>query len=153
MHFVEELFDHAQTQANDLVTDIEHPLLGHLRMVGPAFQMSDTRLEATTPSPLLGADTDDILASAGYGATDSRLGGRRYSRGSTEGGVGGLGQFRRRNAVPLLTGYHRRAPHGSNLHIHTRHLPGRPGPERADIQPIHRSPAGLRAVVLRRLPR
>jgi formyl-CoA transferase len=66
MYFVEELFDNPQTRANNLVTDIEHPLLGHLRMVGPAFQMSDTPLEANTPSPLLGADADDVLGYAGY---------------------------------------------------------------------------------------
>ncbi|MGH2609779.1 MAG: CoA transferase, partial [Tepidiformaceae bacterium] len=66
MHFVEELFDHPQTLANDLVREMEHPLLGSFRMVGPAFQMSDTRLEPVTPSPILGADTDDVLAGAGY---------------------------------------------------------------------------------------
>ena len=66
MHFVEELFGHAQTAANNLVTEIEHPLLGHMRMVGPAFQMSDTPLAPRTPSPMLGADTDDVLAGAGY---------------------------------------------------------------------------------------
>lgn len=66
MHFVEELFDHPQTLANDLVREMEHPLLGSFRMVGPAFQMSDTRLEPAGPSPILGADTDDVLAAAGY---------------------------------------------------------------------------------------
>ena len=66
MHFVEELFEHPQTEANGLVTEIDHPLLGRMRMVGPAFQMSETQLEAITPSPILGADTNDVLAQAGY---------------------------------------------------------------------------------------
>jgi crotonobetainyl-CoA:carnitine CoA-transferase CaiB-like acyl-CoA transferase len=75
MHFVEELFDHPQTQANDLVREMEHPLLGTFRMVGPAFQMSDTRLEASTPSPVLGADTDAVLGAAGY--SDAQIGSLR----------------------------------------------------------------------------
>jgi crotonobetainyl-CoA:carnitine CoA-transferase CaiB-like acyl-CoA transferase len=66
LYFVEELFDNPQTAANNLVTEMEHPLLGHLRMVGPAFQMSETPLAAQGPSPILGADTDAVLGSVGY---------------------------------------------------------------------------------------
>ncbi len=70
MHYIEELFDHPQTAANGLVADIEHPILGHLRMVGPPFQMSETPLAPQGPSPILGADSDDILAAAGYSASE-----------------------------------------------------------------------------------
>ncbi len=66
MYFLEELFDHPQVTENGLVVDVEHPLLGHMRMVGPSFQMSKSRLEPQGPSPVLGADTDELLAAAGY---------------------------------------------------------------------------------------
>jgi formyl-CoA transferase len=65
VYFVEELFEHEQTKANNLVVEMEHPLLGHYRMIGPAFQMSETRLEVHEASPVLGADNDDTLRRAG----------------------------------------------------------------------------------------
>ena len=65
LYFVEELFDHPQTLENELVTELDHELLGHLRMVGPPFQMSETPLAPQGPSPVLGANTDDVLASVG----------------------------------------------------------------------------------------
>jgi CoA:oxalate CoA-transferase len=66
VHFVEELFGHPVIASNGLEVEIEHPLLGKLRMVGPPFQMSGTPLAPQGPSPLLGADTDTVLAEAGY---------------------------------------------------------------------------------------
>ena len=65
LNFLEELFDHPQTEANGLTVDVEHAILGHMRMVGPAFQMSDTPLAAQGASPTLGAHTDEVLAEAG----------------------------------------------------------------------------------------
>jgi len=66
LYFVEELFDHPQTHANGLVCELEHPVLGRMRMVGPAFQMSESPLEPQGASPPLGGDTDAVLAEAGY---------------------------------------------------------------------------------------
>ena len=66
VHFVEELFGHPLIAANGLEVEIEHPLLGKLRMVGPPFQMSGTPLAPQGPSPMLGADTDTVLGEAGY---------------------------------------------------------------------------------------
>lgn len=65
LYFIEELFDHPQTLANGLQVELDHPLLGPLKMVGPAFQMSETPLEATVPSPMLGEHNDEVLAEAG----------------------------------------------------------------------------------------
>lgn len=65
MHFVEELFGHPQTEANGLEIQVEHEVLGPMRMVGPPFQMSESPLRPTKASPVLGADTDDVLAEAG----------------------------------------------------------------------------------------
>jgi formyl-CoA transferase len=66
VYFIEELFENEQVLANGLVTDIEHPLLGHLRMVAPPFQMSESPLAPQGPSPMLGEHTDSTLAAAGY---------------------------------------------------------------------------------------
>ncbi|MCA9829805.1 MAG: CoA transferase [Dehalococcoidia bacterium] len=66
VHFIEELFEHPQAVENGLVTEMDHPLLGHMKMVGPAFQMSGTPLAPQGPSPVLGADTAQVLREAGY---------------------------------------------------------------------------------------
>jgi formyl-CoA transferase len=66
VHFIEELFDHPQVTDNNLVGEVEHPLLGHIRMVGTPFQMSGTPLAIQGPSPVLGADNDAVLREAGY---------------------------------------------------------------------------------------
>jgi formyl-CoA transferase len=66
VYFVEELFGNPTIAANGLEVEIEHPLLGKLKMVGPPFQMSGTPLAPQGPSPMLGADTDTVLAEAGY---------------------------------------------------------------------------------------
>jgi crotonobetainyl-CoA:carnitine CoA-transferase CaiB-like acyl-CoA transferase len=66
VYFIEELFGHPQVTENGLETELEHELLGHLRMVGPPFQMSETPLAPQGPSPVLGADNERVLAEAGY---------------------------------------------------------------------------------------
>jgi formyl-CoA transferase len=66
VYFIEELFENPQTLANGLVTEFDHELLGHMRMVAPPFQMSESPLEPQGPSPVLGADTDDVLARVGF---------------------------------------------------------------------------------------
>jgi crotonobetainyl-CoA:carnitine CoA-transferase CaiB-like acyl-CoA transferase len=68
VRFVQELFDDPQVLANDLVVDLEHPLAGHLKMVGPTLKMSDTPAQVKASSPPLGQDTDAILKSLGYTA-------------------------------------------------------------------------------------
>src|SRR3712207_3515991 len=66
VRFVQELFDDPQVVANGFVTDLEHPLAGHLRMVGPTLKMSETPIEVRSSSPPLGQDTEAILTSIGY---------------------------------------------------------------------------------------
>lgn len=70
VHFIEELFEHPQATENGLVTEMDHPLLGHMKMVGPAFQMSGTPLSPQGPSPVLGGDTAKVLQEAGYTAQE-----------------------------------------------------------------------------------
>jgi formyl-CoA transferase len=70
VRFVQELFDDPQVLANGFVAELEHPLAGRLRMVGPTLKMSETPAEVRASSPPLGADTDAILAGLGYSAVE-----------------------------------------------------------------------------------
>ena len=68
VRFVQELFDDPQVLANDFVADLEHPLAGHLKMVGPTLKMSGTPARVQSASPPLGQDTEAILTTLGYSA-------------------------------------------------------------------------------------
>ncbi|MEX0785299.1 MAG: CoA transferase [Dehalococcoidia bacterium] len=65
--FTQELMDDPQVLANDLQVEVEHSLVGTIKMVGPPLQMSETPLAVQGPSPALSEHTDAILASLGYG--------------------------------------------------------------------------------------
>ena len=68
LFFIEELFNHPQTMENGLQVELDHPLLGPMKLVGPPFQMSDSPLAAAVPSPMLGEHNDDVLGEAGLSA-------------------------------------------------------------------------------------
>jgi formyl-CoA transferase len=64
--FTEELLTDPQIAQNGLSVDINHSLAGPMKMVGPILQMHGTPMEITTPSPVLGQDTANILQNLGY---------------------------------------------------------------------------------------
>lgn len=65
----EGLIDDAQVQANSMVVELDHKTVGrHLQPTTPAV-FSRTRA-APTPSPELGADTPDVLATIGIGEAE-----------------------------------------------------------------------------------
>lgn len=66
VRFTEELFEDEQVLANNLVVELQHSVVGRVRMVGPIISMSETPLEARSASPALGEHTDEILAAMGY---------------------------------------------------------------------------------------
>jgi formyl-CoA transferase/CoA:oxalate CoA-transferase len=47
-------------------SDIVHPRLGAIRQVAPPFWLARTPATVRTPPPLLGEQTDEILAELGY---------------------------------------------------------------------------------------
>jgi crotonobetainyl-CoA:carnitine CoA-transferase CaiB-like acyl-CoA transferase len=55
-----------QVRARDMEVQVDHPILGPLRMLGTPIKMSATPLDPTRRGPLLGEHTDDVLAGAGY---------------------------------------------------------------------------------------
>ena len=68
VRFVEELVDDEQVVSNGLVVELEHSVVGKVKMVGPMLKMSETPLQPTVASPALGEHTDETLAACGYTA-------------------------------------------------------------------------------------
>ncbi len=59
-------FASPQVAARGLLTEVRHPVLGALRQVGPPFDLHGTPASVRTAPPLLGEQSDEILAELGY---------------------------------------------------------------------------------------
>ncbi|MBG92869.1 MAG: hypothetical protein CL792_02695 [Chloroflexi bacterium] len=66
VHWVQELADHPQVQANKYMINLEHDLSGPQRMAAPPWKMSVSTLDPSNASPPLGRDTNDILKNSGF---------------------------------------------------------------------------------------
>ncbi|MBK5000237.1 CoA transferase [Pseudomonas sp. S31] len=63
---VDEMFDHPQCQSEALVADFEHPELGRYRGFTRATTFSRTPGRVPYAAPQFGADSDRVLAAAGF---------------------------------------------------------------------------------------
>jgi len=63
---VAEMLDDPQARANGTLATVLHPTLGPVRLLGVPIRLSETPGGPAGPPPALGADTDQILAEAGY---------------------------------------------------------------------------------------
>ncbi|MGF1554111.1 MAG: CaiB/BaiF CoA transferase family protein [Paracoccaceae bacterium] len=63
-----EALDDPQVAAQEMVLDVDHPGHGRVRMTGFPLKLSATPCRLRRPAPDLGADTDAVLAEAGYDA-------------------------------------------------------------------------------------
>ncbi|MCA9997680.1 MAG: CoA transferase [Anaerolineales bacterium] len=55
-----------QIAARQMVQEVEHPTAGPIKLLGPVAKLSETPATIRTAPPVLGADTDEILARLGY---------------------------------------------------------------------------------------
>jgi CoA:oxalate CoA-transferase len=60
---VEDIFKCPQAKSREMLVDIDHPIAGRLKVVGPPAKLSKTPGRITNPAPLLGQHTEEILSS------------------------------------------------------------------------------------------
>jgi crotonobetainyl-CoA:carnitine CoA-transferase CaiB-like acyl-CoA transferase len=63
---IEDMFDHPQVLAEDLVTTLDHPVVGRYRTMTKPIRFAETPGPAPAPAPTFGQHSDEILASYGY---------------------------------------------------------------------------------------
>jgi crotonobetainyl-CoA:carnitine CoA-transferase CaiB-like acyl-CoA transferase len=63
---VAEAFSSPWAAEHGVAVELEHPRLGRIRQVAPPFEFSSTPASIRTPPPLLGEQSDEILAELGY---------------------------------------------------------------------------------------
>jgi len=62
----EELFNHPQIEANQMVITVEHTSRGKLKNLAPPLKFKGTPATPTRSAPLLGEHTEEILLELGY---------------------------------------------------------------------------------------
>jgi crotonobetainyl-CoA:carnitine CoA-transferase CaiB-like acyl-CoA transferase len=67
---IEDMFDHPQVRAEELVTTLDHPVVGRYRTMTKPIKFSDTPGPAPTASPTFGQHSDEILSTHGYSADE-----------------------------------------------------------------------------------
>jgi formyl-CoA transferase len=67
---VAEAMEDGQTHAQDLVMEVEHSRIGQLRVPGAPYHFDGAAVRARLAPPLLGEQTREILAAAGYSETE-----------------------------------------------------------------------------------
>jgi len=67
---IEDMFDHKQVVAEDLVTTIEHPVVGRYRTMTKPIKFAGTPGPAPLASPTFGQHSDEVLAAHGYSASE-----------------------------------------------------------------------------------
>lgn len=67
---IEAMFDHPQVLAEDLVTTLDHAVVGRYRTMTKPIKFADTPGPAPTASPTFGQHSDEVLASFGYSAAE-----------------------------------------------------------------------------------
>jgi crotonobetainyl-CoA:carnitine CoA-transferase CaiB-like acyl-CoA transferase len=67
---VAQAMEDGQTRSQDLVLEVEHPTLGRLEVAGAPYHFDGEPVRARLAPPLLGQQTAEILAEAGYTAEE-----------------------------------------------------------------------------------
>jgi crotonobetainyl-CoA:carnitine CoA-transferase CaiB-like acyl-CoA transferase len=61
-----QVFADPQVIARDMIVEVEHPTLGHLRTLGSPIKMNVTPPDVSRRAPLLGEHTDEVLMESGF---------------------------------------------------------------------------------------
>jgi crotonobetainyl-CoA:carnitine CoA-transferase CaiB-like acyl-CoA transferase len=67
---IEDMFDHPQVVAEDLVATLDHPHIGRYRAMKEPVKFTDTPGPAPTAAPTFGQHSDEILTGCGYSAEE-----------------------------------------------------------------------------------
>ena len=59
-----------QVEALGSVQELDHPVAGTYRLIGPPLRIDQMPLTYPMPAPVLGADTRSVLFEAGFGASE-----------------------------------------------------------------------------------
>jgi crotonobetainyl-CoA:carnitine CoA-transferase CaiB-like acyl-CoA transferase len=76
-----QVFADPQVRAREMVVEVDHPTLGHLRTLGSPLKMSGTPPDVRRRAPLLGEHTDAVLREAGF--SDEEVAAMREAGGIT----------------------------------------------------------------------
>jgi formyl-CoA transferase len=67
---IEDMFDHPQVEAEELVATLEHPTVGRYRTMTKPIKFAETPGPAPTASPVFGQHSDAVLAAHGYSTAE-----------------------------------------------------------------------------------
>jgi formyl-CoA transferase len=67
---IEEMFDHPQVHAEELVTTLDHPVVGRYRTMTKPVRFSETPGPAAIAAPVFGQHGDEVLAGYGYSVAE-----------------------------------------------------------------------------------
>jgi crotonobetainyl-CoA:carnitine CoA-transferase CaiB-like acyl-CoA transferase len=70
---LDEVFEHPQVAARDMLIEFDHPAVGRMRQVGFPIKLAKTPARLRYPPPLFGQHTAEVLAEIEADAADERL--------------------------------------------------------------------------------
>ena len=50
----------------EMIKELEHPILGKMKVIGSPTKFSETKIKIETPAPILGEHTEEVLSNIGY---------------------------------------------------------------------------------------
>jgi len=72
VYTLDEMFGDPQISHRGMVLEMEHPKAGTIKQIGLALKLSDTPCRLTTPPPMLGEHTEEVLGTI-LGYTDEEI--------------------------------------------------------------------------------